>query len=164
VHIDKTAVNIRTYLSGTTEGTLKSENACYHSVQNLLSSSLLSKNIQIKIHRNIILPVVLYGCETWSLTFRERHRLMMVENGLLRKIFGRKTDEVTVEWRILHSEKLYDQYCLPHNIRVIKSRRMIWVGHVARMRKEVPTKFWWGDLMERDHPEDLGVDGKIILK
>ena len=65
---------------------------------------------------------------------REKHRLRLVENRVLRKIFGRKTDEVTVEWRRLHSKKLHDRYCLPNTIRVIKSRRMRWVGHVARMR------------------------------
>jgi len=69
---------------------LKLGNACYYSVQNLLSSSLLSKNLKIKIHRTIILPVVLYGCETWSLTLREEHRLR-----LLRRVFGPKRDEVT---------------------------------------------------------------------
>ena len=67
---------------------LKSGNACYHSVQNLLSSSLLSKNFKIKIFRTIILPVVLYGCETWSLTLREKHRLRVFENRVLRRIFG----------------------------------------------------------------------------
>jgi len=74
-----------------------SENACYHSVQNLLSSSLLSKNIKIKIYRTIILPVVLYGCETWSLTLREETRLRVLEKRLLRRIFGPKRVEVTEE-------------------------------------------------------------------
>jgi len=76
---------------------LKSGNACYHSVQNLLSSSLLSKNLKIKIYRNIILPGVLYGCETWSLTLREECRLRLFENRVLRRIFGPKRDEVTWE-------------------------------------------------------------------
>jgi len=74
---------------------LKLGNACYHSVQNLLSSSLLSKNLKIKIYRIIILPVVLYGCETWSLTLREERRLRVFENRVLRKVFGPKKDEVT---------------------------------------------------------------------
>jgi hypothetical protein len=100
---------------------LKSGNACYHSVQNILSSSLLSKNIQIKIYRITILPVVLYGCETWSLTLREERRLRVFENGVLRRIFGPTRDEVTGDWR--------KQY----NVRVIKSRRMRRAGHVARM-------------------------------
>ena len=67
---------------------LKSGNACYHSVQNLLTSSLLSKNLKIKIYRTIILPIVLYGCETWSLTLREERRLRNFENMVLRRIFG----------------------------------------------------------------------------
>ena len=83
---------------------LQSGNACYHSVQNLLSSSLLPKNLKIKIYRTIILPVVLYGCETWSLTLREERRLRVFENRVLRKLFGPKRDEVTGEWRKLHNE------------------------------------------------------------
>ena len=74
---------------------LKLENACYHSVQNLLSSRLLSKNLKIKIYRTIILPVVLYGCETWSLILREERRLRVSENRVLRKVFGPKRDEET---------------------------------------------------------------------
>ena len=78
---------------------LKLGNACYHSVQNLLSSSLLSKNLTIKIYRTIILSIVLYGCETWSLTLREEHRLRVFDNRVLRSIFGPKRDGVTGEWR-----------------------------------------------------------------
>ena len=73
-------------------------------MQNLLSSSLLSKKLKIKIYRNIILPVVLYGCETWSMTLREERRLRMFENRVLRRVFGPKRDEVTGEWRKLHNE------------------------------------------------------------
>ena len=80
-------------------------------MQNLLSSSLLSKNLKIKIHRTIILPVVLYGCETWSLTLREKRRLNVFENRVLRRIFGPKRDEVTGEWGKLHNEELSDMYC-----------------------------------------------------
>ena len=76
---------------------LNSGNACYHSMQNLLSSSLLSKNLKTKIYRTIILPVVLYGCETWSLTLREVRRLRVFENRVLRRIFGPRRDEVTGE-------------------------------------------------------------------
>ena len=76
---------------------LKSGNAFYHSVQNLLSSSLLPSNIKIKIYRTIILPVILYGCETWSLPLRVERRLMLFENRVLRRIFGPKRDEVTRE-------------------------------------------------------------------
>ena len=74
---------------------LRAGNACYYSVQNLLSSRLLSKNLKIKIYRTIILPVVLYGCETWSLTLREERRLKVFENMVLRRIFGPRRDEVT---------------------------------------------------------------------
>ena len=100
-------------------------------MQNLLSSSLLSKNINI--YRTIILPVVCYGCETWSLTLREVRRLRVFENRVLRRIFVAKRDEVTGEWRKLHDEKLNDMFCSPNIVRVIKSGRMRWAGHVARM-------------------------------
>jgi len=80
-------------------------------MQNILCSSLLSKHLKIKIYRTVILPVVLYGCETWSLTFREERRLRVFENRVLRRIFGPKMDEVTGEWRKLHNEELNDLYC-----------------------------------------------------
>ena len=83
-------------------------NACYYSVQNLLSSSLLSKKLKVKNYRTIILPVVLYGSETWSLTLREERRLRVFENRVLRRVFGPKRDEVTGEWRKLHNEELSD--------------------------------------------------------
>ena len=73
-----------------------------------MSSMLLSKNLKIKIYRTIILPVVLYGCETWSLTLREEHRLRVFENRVLRKVYGPRRDEVTGEWRKLHNEQLND--------------------------------------------------------
>jgi len=85
------------------------------------------------IYRTIILPVVLYGCEIWSLTLREKRRMWVFQNGVLRRIFGPKRDEVTGEWRKLHNEELNDLYCSPNIVRVIKSRRMRWAGHVARM-------------------------------
>jgi len=89
-------------------------NACYHAVQNILSSSLLSKNLKIKVHRTIILLTVLYGCETWSLTLREERRLKVFENRLLRRIFGPKKDEVTGEWRKLYISN--QMVCTAHQI------------------------------------------------
>jgi len=101
-------------------------------VENLISFSLLSKNLKIKIYRTIILSVFLYGCETWSPILREERRLRVFENGVLR-MFGPKRDEVTGEWRKLYNEELSDLYSLPNIVRVVKSRRMRGVGHVARM-------------------------------
>jgi hypothetical protein len=104
---------------------------------------LLCKNTKTKIYGTIILPVVLYGCETWSVTLREEHRLRVFENRALRRIFGPKRDGVTGEWRRLHNEELNDLYSSPTIIWVIKSRRMRWVGHVAVwVRGEVHTGFW----------------------
>jgi hypothetical protein len=87
---------------------LNSGNACYHSVQSLLSSRLLSRNVKVKIYKTIIVPVVLYGCETWSVTLREERRLRVFENRVLRGIFGPKRDEVTGEWRKLHKGELHN--------------------------------------------------------
>ena len=103
------------------KSSLKSGNPCYISVQNLLSSSLISKNLKIKIYRNIILPVVLYGCETWSLTLKEESRLRVFENRVLKRIFGPKGDEVTGEWGKLNNEELNDLCSSSSIIRVIKS-------------------------------------------
>jgi hypothetical protein len=108
------------------KSTLKSGNACYHLVQNLLSSRLLSKNKKIWVYRTIILPAVLHGCETWSLTLREEQRLRVFENRVLRRIFGPKREEVTRECRRLHNEKLKDLYSSPNISRVIESR-MRWI-------------------------------------
>ena len=94
---------------------------------------VLSKNLKIKIYRIIIMPVILYGYETLSLTLREESRLRVFDNRLLRRIFGPKRDEVTGEWRKLHNEELNDLYSSPNIVRVIKSRRMRWAGHVACM-------------------------------
>jgi hypothetical protein len=106
--------------------------SCYLSVQNLLFSTLLSKNLRIKVYRTIILPVVLYEHETSSLTLREEHRLTVFENRVLTKTCGPQRDEMTGEWRTLYNEELYDLYSSP-NIRVIRSRRMGWVGQMACM-------------------------------
>jgi hypothetical protein len=118
---------------------------------------LLSKNLKIKIYGTIILPVVLYACETWSLTMREERRLRV-----LRRIFGPKRDEVTGEWRKLHNEELNDLYALHNLVQVIRTRRMRLAGHVACMG-EVCTGFWWGNLGGRDRWGDPGVDRRIML-
>jgi hypothetical protein len=110
-----------------------SGNACNHSVHNLLSSRLLLKNGKVRIHNIIILPVVLYRCERWSLTLREEHTLRVFETMVLRRIFGLKRDEVMGGLRKLHNEELHDFYISPSIIRIIKLRRMRWAGHVARM-------------------------------
>jgi len=103
----------------------------------------------------------LYGCETWPFTLREERKLRVFENRVLRKIFGPRKDKVTGEWR-LHNEELNDWYSSPNTVRVIKSRRMRWAGHVVRMGEEKGcTGSWWENRMEGDHWGDLGVDGRI---
>jgi hypothetical protein len=97
-----------------------------------LSSRLISKNVKIKIYETVILPVVLYGCETWSLTLREEHRLRVFENRVLRRIYGPKRKE-DGSWRKLHNDELHSLYSSPNIFRVIKSRRMRWAGHAERM-------------------------------
>jgi hypothetical protein len=114
---------------------LNLKNSYYHSVHSLLSSRLLSRNVKVKIHKTIIMSVVLYRCETWSLTVREEHRLRVFENTVLR-LFGLKRDEVTGEWRQLCKEDLHNLYTYLNIIRQIESRRMRWVGHLAHMGEE----------------------------
>jgi len=92
-------------------------------VQNLLSTSLLFKNVKIKKYRTIIFPVGLCGCETWSLTLREERRLRIFENRVLRRIFGTNRDEVTEEWRKLHNGEVNNLYSSPNIIRMVKTRR-----------------------------------------
>jgi hypothetical protein len=114
-------------------------NACYYLVLSLLSSCLLYMNVKVKTHKTIILQVVLYRCETWSLTLREEHRLRVFENRVLRRIFGPKRDEVTGERRKLHNWKLHNLYSSPDIIRQIKSRRLggqaMW--HIREREKTV---------------------------
>jgi hypothetical protein len=106
-------------------------NTCYYSVQNLLSSCLISKNLKIKIYKTVIFPLVLYGCKTWSLNLGEEHRLRVFENRVL-KIFGPKREEDD-SWRKLHNDEFHSLYSLPNIVRVIKSRRMRWAGHAVCM-------------------------------
>jgi hypothetical protein len=106
---------------------LRSGNACYHSVQHLLSSKLLSKNLKIKIYRTIILPIALYGRESWALILRKERKLRVFESMVLRRIFGPRRDVVTGGCRRLHNEELNDLYCSPNIVRVI-TRRIRWTG------------------------------------
>jgi hypothetical protein len=106
------------------KGRLNYGNVFYHSVQNLLSSRLLCKNVKIRICKIIIMPAFLCGCETWSLTLREAHRLWVFENRVLRIIFGPKKDTVTGGWRKLHNEELRDLYSSPSIIRMINGDEM----------------------------------------
>jgi hypothetical protein len=94
--------------------------------------SHIKKNLKIKIYKTVILPVVLYRCETWSLTLREEHRLRVFENRVLRRIFGPKREE-DGSWTKLHNDELHSLSSSPNIVMVIKSRRMRWAGHVARM-------------------------------
>jgi hypothetical protein len=108
-----------------------------HSGQKLLSSRLLSKNTNIKIYRSTVLPVVLCGWETWSLTLREGHRLRVIKNGVPRRIFWTKRDDIIGGSRSLHNEALNNLFFSSDIIRTIKSRRMRLAGHVVRMRGNV---------------------------
>ena len=136
-------------------------------MQNLLSSSLLSNNLKIEIYRTTILPVVLSECETWSLIVRDEPRLRMFENRLLRRIFVPKRDEVRGEWRKVPYEELNDLYCSPNIVRVIKSRRMRWEGHVTPMGEG---RGMYRVLVGKpegkrtlNHWGDSGADGRIVL-
>ena len=105
-------------------------------IQGVLKIKKLFRRQRVKIYRTIILPIILYGCETWSLTLREERKLRVFENIVLRIIFGPRRDKVTGEWRRLHNEELNDLYSSPNIVRVIKSRRVRWAGHVAHMGEE----------------------------
>jgi hypothetical protein len=144
---------------------LNSGNACCHSVQSLLSSRLLSRKLKVKIYKTIILPAVLYGCETWSLTLREQHRLRVFENRVLKRIFGPTRDEVTGEWRKLHNGELHNLCSSPDIIMQIKSRRMRWAGHVTRMGEGRNVyRVLVGKPEGKNHLEDQGVDGRMGSK
>jgi hypothetical protein len=139
-----------------------------------LSSRLISKNLKIKIYKTVILPVVLYGCETWPLALREEHRLRVFENRVLRRIFGLKREE-DGSWRKLHNDELHNLYFSPNIVSVIKSRRLRWVGH-ARMGEgrgvykvlvgkpegksplERPRRRW------KDNIREIGLDGANCIR
>ena len=111
-------------------------NACYYSLEKILWFHPLSKKLKVNTYKSIILPVVFYGCETWSLTLREEHRLTVFENKVLRKIFvGAKRDEITREWKKLHNAELHALFSSSNIIRNLKSRGLRWAGHVARMEQ-----------------------------
>jgi len=100
--------------------------------------------MKIKIHRTIILPVLMYGCQTWSLTLREERRLRVFENRVLRRIFGPKRDVVTGQWRRLHNEELNDPYFSPNIVWVNKPRIKL-AGNVARMGGKRYTQYFGGE-------------------
>jgi hypothetical protein len=102
-----TTLTDQNWLQEEIKSRINSGNACYHSVHSLLSSHLLSRNVKVKIYKTIILPFVLYECETWSLTLSKEYRLRVFENRVLRRVFGSKRDKVTGEWRKLHIEELH---------------------------------------------------------
>jgi hypothetical protein len=141
------------------ESRLNSGNPYYYSVQNLLSSHLISKNLKIKIYRSVTLPVVLYGCETWSLTMREEQGLGVFENRVLRRIFGPKREE-DGSWKKLHNDELHNLYSSPNIVRVIKSRKMRWEGHVTRMGDgKNCSQGFCGEARREETTGEIGIDG-----
>jgi hypothetical protein len=121
--------------------------------------------IKKRVCRTIILPFALYGSEVWSLTLREEHRLWVFENRVLRRIFRPKRDEVTREWRKLHNGELHNLYSSPDFIRQMKSRRMRWEGHMARMGEGRNVyRVLVGRPEGKYHLKDQGVDGRMRSK
>jgi hypothetical protein len=121
---------------------------------------LLSGNVKVKLYKSTILPLVSFGCETWSVTPKEEQRLRVSEKRFQRRIFGHTRNDVTGEWRKLHNEELHSLYSSPNIIRQIKLRQMRWAGHVARVGKDRKVyKVLVVKPKERDHSENQGVDG-----
>jgi hypothetical protein len=144
---------------------LNSGNACYHSVQSLLSSYLSSRNLKVKIDKAIVLPVDLYGCETCPLTLREERRLSVLEIRVLRRIFGPKRDKVTGDCRKLHNGELRNLYSSPDIIVQIKSSRMGWAGHVAHMGEGRNVyRVLVGKPDGKSNLKDHGVDVRMVSK
>ncbi|KAJ4431606.1 hypothetical protein ANN_20205 [Periplaneta americana] len=136
VNPEKTKYMIMSRDENIRNGNIKIGNLSFEEVEKskyLGATSAVKKNLKIRIYKTVILPVVLYGCETWPLTLREEQRFRVFENEVLTKIFGTKRDEVTGKWRKLHNAELHALYPSPDIIRNIKSRRLTWAGHVARM-------------------------------
>jgi hypothetical protein len=137
----------------------------YRSAQKFLSSRLLYKDIKIKIYRTITLLVVLYGCETWSLTLREEHRLWAFANWERRKILVHNKEEITGEWRRLHTEELHIPYSSPKYFSGYQMKKdELCRACFTNVKRKVHAGFWWRNLNEKGLFEDLGLDGRIILK
>jgi hypothetical protein len=126
---------------------------------------LVSGNLKLKIYKNIIVLVALYGCETWSLTLREEHRVNVFENRVVRRICEPKRDENAGEWRKLHKEELNKLSSFSNIIRQFKARRMRWTGHVARMGEERKVyRLLVGKPEVKSHSEEQDVDGRMGLE
>jgi hypothetical protein len=138
---------------------LNSGNACYHSVQSLLSSRLLSRNVKVKIYKPIILPAVFYGCETWSLALREEHAPRVFENRVLRRISGPKRDEVTGEWRKLHNDEFHDTYSSPDSIRQIKKSEKKETKNKRERRRTQSYGRMWSTTWRLGGQTSLEIDG-----
>jgi hypothetical protein len=138
--------------------TLILRNVCYHSVQNILSSRLLSKNLEIKTYKTIILPVLLYGCETWCLALGEVHRLKVFENRVLRRIFGSKREEVAGGWKDCIMRSFISRM-------LHQTLRIRLAGLVARMEEmRNAYKIFVGKYEGKNHLEDISLGGKILLE
>jgi hypothetical protein len=111
---------------------LQSGNKCYYGLSNLLKTRTISMNLKIQLYRTLIRPVVMYGCEVWTLRKLDQNRLLIFERKILRRIFGPCIDETTGEWRIRKNEELKQLYQMSDIIRKIKKKRLQWAGHAWR--------------------------------